>query len=271
MKAAAYVHGPPRIHRMAQAFAQGCARHGIPCQVLPVGAKATPADLVWVYGLGPALPAFEAHAGAIRLVGDKGYFAEHKMKPNYLRVSINAQQPDAHLQLRPHPLDRWHGLGITAQPVASRGKYILLCGIGPKQAARHGLAYGEWERKTYARLSTFTGLPIMVREKPKNPPIKGLPRSPHRAASEAIRGAWAVVCMTGNIGVDAILEGVPVVAESGPGRVYYPGGLEQISTLQPLAPAAREAALADIAYWQWTLPEIAAGDLIANLKTEGII
>lgn len=271
MQAVAYVHGPPRIHRMGNAFAQGCARHGIPCRVIPVGAPPPPADLVWVYGLGPALPAFEAHAGAVRVVGDKGYFAEHKIQPKYLRVSVNAQQPDAHLKAVPHPADRWNRLGIRVHPVAERGKYILLCGIGPKQAARHGLAYGEWERTTYARLKALTDLPILVREKPKNPAISGLPRCTHAAASEAIRGAWAVVCMTGNIGVDAILEGVPVIAESGPGRVYYPVGLEHINSIEPLAPDARAQALSDIAYWQWTLPEMADGRLIANLKREGIL
>src|SRR5690606_8968152 len=131
------------------------------------------------YGLGPALPAFEAHAGAVRLVGDKGYFAEYAGKIRYLRVSVNAQQPDAHLRLRQHPADRWRQMGIPAVPVQKRGDYILLCGIGPKQAARHGLAYGEWEQATYQRLRSITSRPILVREKPKNPPIPGLPQCHH--------------------------------------------------------------------------------------------
>jgi hypothetical protein len=269
LKAAAFFHGPARISAMADAFRLGCKRHGIPCDVLPVGKK-TAADVIWLYGMGPALPAFEMHPGAVRLVGDKGYFDEYAGKPKYLRVSVNAQQPDRHLQLVEHPADRWQALGINVQPASQRGDYILLCGIGPKQCARHGLQYGQWERETYRKLKAATDRPIFCREKPKNPRIDGVPRLSDMPASAAIRGAWAVVCMTGNIGVDCIVEGVPVIAEGGPGSVYYRADLSEIDTIQPVAADARIKALSDIAYWQWTLAEISAGDLWANLRSEGL-
>lgn len=226
------------------------------------------ADVVWMYGLGPARPVFDAHEGAVRVVGDKGYFSEYATTRHF-RVSVNAQQPDAHLRLRAHPADRWKALRINVTPVKARGKYILLCGIGPKQAERHGLQYGEWERKTYKLLRGLTDRQILVREKPKNPVIAGLPRAQHALNSEAIRGAWAVVCMTGNVGVDAIVEGVPVFAEAGPGSVYYPGGLDGLETVQPIA--NRVEALSDIAYWQWTSEEIASGQFWENLRLEGLV
>lgn len=268
MKAAAFVHGPKRIHDLGHAFSKGCKRHGIQCDVLQVGQRAD-ADVIWLYGMGPAMPAFEMHSGAVRLVGDKGYFAEYASK-KYFRVSVNAQQPDRHLQLVDHPADRWNKLGINASPATARGDYILLCGIGPKQCARHGLQYGQWERETYRKLRALTDRPIFAREKPKNPAIGGIPRLADARASSAIRNAWAVVCMTGNIGVDAILEGVPVIAEGGPGSIYYKYDLQEIETIQPLSAEARIKALSDIAYWQWTLCEITNGDLWANLRAEGM-
>jgi hypothetical protein len=256
----AYVHGPERVRVLGRAFKAGCERHGIPCEVREVGDFA-PADVVWLYGLGPALPAFEAHPGSVRLVADKGYFAEYAKGEKYFRVSVNAQQPDAHLRLRPHPSDRWEALGIEAEPVKKRGDYILLCGMGPKQAARHGYGYGQWERE---RLRTLPW-PTLVREKPKNPPIDGI-RSQHKTTSEAIRGARVVVCKTGNIGVDCLLHGVPVVCDSGPGLVYYP---ERRLDAEPIAD--RLQALADVAYWQWTAREIEAGDFWRHLKDEGFV
>jgi hypothetical protein len=270
LKAAAFFHGPPRIRAMADAFRLGCKSHGIRCDVLRIGERTT-ADAIWLYGMGPALPAFEAHPHAVRVVGDKGYFDEYAGKPKYLRVSVNAQQPDRHLQLVDHPADRWKVLGINVQPARQRGDYILLCGIGPKQCARHGLQYGQWERETYRKLKSATGRPIFARAKPGNPKIDGIPQLPDMTASAAIHGAWAVVCMTGNIGVDCIVEGVPVIAEGGPGSVYYRGAiLSEIDTIQPMAAEARIKALSDVAYWQWTLNEITAGDLWANLRAEGL-
>lgn len=268
MKAAAFAHGPPRIHAMADAFRKGCKRHGIPCDLLSVGQK-TDASVIWLYGLGPALPAFEMHPGAVRIVGDKGYFDEYARKPKYLRISINAQQPDDHLQRVFHPADRWDALGINVQPVTPRGDYILLCGIGPKQCARHGLEYGQWEREAYSRLKVATDRPIFVRAKPGNPQIDGVPQMPGMPTSAAIRGAWAVVCMTGNIGVDCIVEGVPVIAEGGPGSVYYRHPLSDIETIQPLTDDVRIRALSDVCYFQWTLGEIASGAMLASLKAEG--
>lgn len=254
---------------MGHAFRLGCKRHGVQCDVLRVGKK-TDANVIWLYGMGPALPAFEMHPGAVRIVGDKGYFAEQAHGPKHFRVSVNAQQPDRHLQLVEHPTDRWQALGIDTQPASERGDYILICGIGPKQCKLKGVQYGQWERETYRKLKAATDRPIFCREKPKNPRIDGVPRLSDMPASAAIRGAWAVVCMTGNIGVDCIVEGVPVIAEGGPGSVYYRGELSAIDNIQPITAATRLQALSDIAYWQWTLAEITAGDLWANLRTEGL-
>lgn len=271
MKAIAYVHGPERVHVLGRAFYEGCKVHGIPCEIRQVGQGYPDADLVWLYGLGPARPVFDAYEGrAVRLVGDKGYFAEYATK-KYFRVSVDAQQPDKHLQLRPHPPDRFQSLNIPDLRPNNRGDYVLLCGIGPKQAERQGVAYGQWERETYKILHELTERKILVREKPKNPPIPGLPRSTHRTTAEAIRGAYAVVCMTGNIGVDAILEGVPVIAKAGPGSVYYRAGLHSVQDIQPLDDKARLQALSDIAYWQWTPEEIKSGMFLDNLKLEGVI
>lgn len=279
MRAIAYWHGPERIHKMALAFQMGCRAHAIPCEVRRV-AEFNPAakpDIVWLYGLGEAKPVFDGHPNALRLVGDKGYFAGFNL-PKYLRVSVNAQQPDAHLALRKHPADRFNLLGIKTEPVETRGDYILLCGIGPKQCKIQGLDYGQWERKTYAKLREITNRPILVREKPKNPSIRGVPRANHASTAEAIRGAWAVVCLTGNIGIDSILHGVPVIAKEGPGSVYYDTQngqfdtrLGQVDTIEPISLEKRKQALADIAYWQWRRDEFSNGAFLNHLKLEGMI
>lgn len=244
MKAAAYVHGPERVHRLGRAFAEGCKRHGIPCEVLPVSDKPINVDLVWLYGLGPAKSVFDAYEGkAKRLVGDKGYFAEYADRHRkFFRYSVDSQQP-TQAMVKDRPGDRWKAFGLNVEPVKTLGDYTLVCGMGPKQCARLGLEYGQWEREQCKHGA-------LVREKPKNPRIPGLKRCNARSASEAIRGARLVICKTGNIGADCILHGVPVKADAGPGALEF---------------KSRDHALANIAYWQWTVDEIAAGELLANL------
>jgi hypothetical protein len=268
MKAIAYWHGPERVRKYAQAFANGCP---IPCRVEHVS-KCGPhdADVVWLYGLGEALPVFERHKKSLRLVGDKGYFAGCGTE-KHLRVSVNAQQPDKHLQLRRHNPDRFLALGINVEPVSKRGEHILLCGMGPKQCKIQGLQYGEWEQRTMDRLKAITDRKIIVCEKPKNPPIPNVPRSEYPSTADAIRDAWAVVCLTGNIGVDSILHGVPVIAEAGPGSVYYKATLADIETIQPISAEQRLSALSDIAYWQWKREELVSGEFWRHLAKEGLV
>jgi hypothetical protein len=268
VKAIAYWHGPERIHKLALAFAAGCRVHGVDCDVLPVDEDGGDADLVWMYGLGEGAKPFARHVNAVRVVGDKGYFAGYPIEKHF-RISINAQQPDLHLNLRSHPADRFNSLGLNVEPVTKRGEYVLLCGIGRKQCSIKGLSYGEWERGMYARLREITDRKIIVREKPKNPPIGGVPSSKLTSVVQAIRGAWAVVCLTGNIGADAILHGVPVIAESGPGAVYYRADLEHLESIVPLSAEHRLAALSDIAYCQWRRDELSSGALFGHLRVEG--
>ncbi len=273
--AVAYAHGPTRVYRLANEFTRGAHLNGVKCSVEEVEKlrDPLPVDVVWMYGLGPACPVFEAYEGkATRIVGDRGYFDEYIKNRRFWRVSVNSQQPDKHLQLIDHSSDRYKALGLNVQPVIHRGDYILICGIGPKQAARLGYEYGQWEKETYAALCKITKRRIFIREKPGNPWIMTYRRLPYPKLSQQVRGAWAVVCRTGNVGADCILENVPVIAEAGPGRVYYPDArLEDIDSIRPIDPDLRVKALSDLTHWQWTNEEIERGDMWRQLMKEGIV
>jgi hypothetical protein len=251
VRAAAFVHGPKRVHDLGNAFVIGCKKLGIECSLIDFekSAKRPDADVVWLYGLGPARPVFDFYAGkATRLVGDKGYFAEYATGPKFFRYSIDSQQP-TQAMVRDRPLDRWEALGIIkVDPTIGSG--TLICGMGPKQCERLGLKYGDWERSKHKELGG------VVREKPKNPPISGVPRCNAKTATEAIRGSSLVVCKTGNMGADAILHGVPVMADAGPGALEW---------------KSREHALSNIAYWQWTVEEIANGLLMRDLEDHHLL
>jgi hypothetical protein len=278
LRALAYVFGMGNVVDLGHAFAAGCARHGVRCEVRRQEQFEQPeaADVVFMYGL--AEPLFSMYGGkALRIVADLGYWREtaHRLSLEHrpVRIALNAQQPDAHLNCIRHSSDRFDALGLDVEPVQTRGEYLLIAGHCPVQAALLGFDYGEWEAWIADMLRYFSLRPLVIREKPGSAPllIEGTTRCPQRDIGPAIRNAFAVICHGGNVGADAILHGVPVFAMTGPGAVYYRTPLAWVDDVLPLSQGQRTAALADLAYWQWTPAEIAAGDLWAHLCMEGAI
>lgn len=279
-RAIAFAHEPGRVIAHAEAFAEGCKRHGIPCEVRRSNEAREPQKditVIWHYGLGEGGLPFRTYKGkALRVGGDSGYFRGLvRVVPQpqrYIRISVEGAQLGGLMNQRQHSVDRFNALGIDVQPVTSRGDYVLVTGRSPYDAKASGMDYGQWERATVARLQAVTKRQIVLRHKPKNPPIQ-IPgvRSHTEDVHSAIRGAWAVVCRSGNIGADAIVHGVPCFAELGPGAVYQKGSLEEIDSAEPLSLDERMNALADIAHWQWSTEETARGELWAHLKAEGLV
>lgn len=281
-KALAYFHAPvPRVQGYAEAFAAGCRVHGVECELRrSEDAQVEPGvTVIWHFGHGlgrrgaPMLGGipFQAHAGAaVRIGGDAGVWGRMTAKP-IIRVSVEDRQLSAALLRRGRASDRFEALGIGVDPVEKRGSYILVTGRSAADAGTVDEPYGEWERAICARLKAVTRRPIVLREKPRNPliDIPGVRHDAGQTCDDAIRGAWAVLCRSGNIGADAVLHGVPVWAESGPGAVYATFTPESVEQAQPFED--RRSALADIAAWNWTNEEIARGELWTHLQAEGVI
>lgn len=265
---------------LAVAFARGCERYGVACDVRSSenydGVR--PCDVVWLYGLHYTRGIFNAYKGhALRVTGDLGYWRERAaalpLDRRPIRIAIDADQPDAHLHLRWHPGDRFNALGLSVHPVVSRGEPVLVTGHSPEQAHLNGFAYGQWEADAVTRLRKATDRPIVLRSKPGCSAIYaiGTKRCMDVEIATAIRKSWAVVCKSGNVGADAILHGVPVFAEAGPGAFYYRAPLGYVDFVEPLSHSARFAALSDIAYWQWTEEEIDRGELWRHLQYEHFV
>jgi hypothetical protein len=279
VRALAYTVGRGYATELAEAFAKGCQRHGVACEVRSSAGfrLPEPCDVIWLYGVTANARVFADYLGRRRVTGDLGYWREDAarlpMERRPVRIAVDSQQPDAHLRLRAHPPDRFLALGLEVEPVQARGARILLAGQSEEQARFFGFDYGEWEALTVARLSCVSARPVVARAKPNSPPLRIPGTLPCRDAhaADAVRKAWAVVTRSGNIGADAILHGVPCFAEAGPGACYSSEPLEAIDGAQPLKPELRRAALADLAYWQWTQEEFASGALWEHLRREGML
>lgn len=277
MRVLAYSTKQGYAAELARAFVSGCRRHGVKAEARWCEEFQQPedCDVIWLYGLIAMARIFDAYQHrALCVTGDLGYWrakaSELPISARPVRIAINAQQPDAHLRLRPHTPDRFHALHLNVETVQTRGQHVLLTGQCEEQARFTGYQYGEWEARTAARLGRCTTRPIVVREKPNSArlDLPGTTRCEDVYIDEAIRKSWAVVCHSGNVGADCILHGVPVFAQRGPGSVYGNSALEQIDSARPLDAYRRISALADLSHWQWSLDEFAAGDLWAHLEEE---
>src|SRR5690554_1980529 len=149
------------------------------------------------------------------------------------------------------PPDRFEALGIA---VAERGGnpdgYVLVCGQVPGDAA-HGLGYEgytSWLRDVLSRYPD-----AVYRPHPAGAPLFSYPRTDTGPLADALAGARQVVTYNSNVGHDALLAGVPVIAE---GRAAYAELCgEELPSL-----ADRLAYFHRAAHGQWTVAEMETGE-----------
>jgi len=89
------------------------------------------------------------------------------------------------------------------------------------------------------------------------------------ATPQTFVGCHAVVTHHSNIAIDALVNGVPAFCWSGAATCMSLQDLAQIE--KPLRPPAREQWLANIAWCQWTVGEMASGAMWRQLKLDGMV
>lgn len=123
--------------------------------------------------------------------GDHAYFGRGK----YFRVTKNAFQHDGRgepdfARLRPF----WE----KPKPWKKTGRNILVCTQTQAYYDRFGIR--NWKDDIVQRLKRHTNRPIIIREKGTDRPLL-----------QDFDDAWAVVCCTSNVAVEAIMEGIPAI------------------------------------------------------------
>jgi hypothetical protein len=231
------------------------------------------------YGLEGHLPALFADAleRSTVVCVDLGYWnrREGGRYLGYHKVVVNARHPTAYYRKPAHPPDRLKRLGLKIEPWKrpNPNGAILLAGMGAKGAAAEGYYPQQWERAAVDALKAVTDRPIWYRPKPNDPlaaPIPGTSYAGKDRPLEAdLAGAWAVVTHHSNVAVDALLAGIPVFCFGGVARDM---GLQDFRLIEaPIYPDGRDQWAADVAYTQWTVPEMQSGACWAHLKQEGLV
>jgi hypothetical protein len=197
--------------------------------------------------------------GGRALLWDLGYWGNRHAE---LRMSIDSDHPQQWLDRTPSDPWRWDRRGIQLREDHDPRGPILLVGLGRK--SRLYLNAPHWERDQLARLRfEFPGSRIIYRPKPDNGrnsyPVLDCETNVETGIEQLLKGAALVVCRHSNVGVDAVIAGVPVRTEDGAAAWLND---------KPFTPEVRLEFLRRLAWWQWSPNEAREAWQFARRITE---
>jgi hypothetical protein len=202
---------------------------------------------------------FEAAGGTV-LVVENGYIGKGGVSPkrtdgpgnHYYAIARHAHNGRG--QWHVGGPERWEALGIELKPWRSEGDHILVC-ANRSFGMSGGVMPHDWALDVAGRLKKLTRRPIRIRQHPGNFDAK-IP------LAKDLENAHACVIWSSSCGVHALVAGVPVVCEA-PWWICMSAafGMDWLD-VQPnwTVTQARERAMHALAWAQWTVEEIAAGE-----------
>jgi hypothetical protein len=199
------------------------------------------------------------------IVLETGYINRGDGEAHHYAAGFNGLNGRADFRNQDMPDDRVKKLGVTLKQWRS-GKYVLLCGQVPWDASVEGSDHQIWLQAALERLRSYTNREVVFRPhplaggayKPLHCPVSTGP------LNEALADAHAVVTFNSNMGVDALLAGVPVFAQDQGSMCWELANKSLISVDAPNKPD-RSQWLNDLAYCQWTPAEMSSGETWKHL------
>lgn len=192
---------------------------------------------------------------------DLGYFRRKETHPKRVgyRFSVDAMHPDHFLMKRDRDPSRWESLGIKLRNEYDPDGPIILVGMGWKSARMYGEEVGQWEKETAAKIKEkWPDRRIIFRPKPGNSQhcqsVAGTYNCESGSIEDVLKGASLVVCRHSNVGIDAIVAGVPAVTIGGAAVSVLSSSLDDDH--YPIPDDIRFKFLSNLAWMEWSLAEI---------------
>lgn len=230
-----------RVDDVVKAFAQGCGGKVVGNGRLDP--KATDHALVGTWSVATSLIPEIRKRGQNYWHLDSCYIHS---PGRYYRLTRNSNHP------KPRPglnLERALALGVELKPWRTEGEHILVCRQGPSSGRHLGLHPNLWHNIALATLLEKSKRPIRVREKVERE---------SRPLADDLANAWCVVSHSSTCAVEAAIAGIPVICS--PWSAAAPIGCGSFEWLEDLPTPDRRDWLATLAWSQWTIDELAAGD-----------
>ena len=255
--------GRTRAYAIAEAMANGVRVHGDQVVDDPRGA-----DVVVRYGWERG---GELHAGRRAVYFDLPYWRRSAEVNGYYRLGVDDWCMGRRLP-RGRSADRLRSFGIEVMGWNRDGRDVIVAGMAERSANVHGYEFEEWERMAVDRLQECCpNRRIWYRPKPKHALMASRMPGAHfdtRRLADALTAAALVVTHHSNVAIDALVAGVPVIADLGPASL---ASVRWDQANEPPHEADRAALLADVAWLQWSVDEMHRGLCWAYLKETGLV
>ena len=269
----------PRERVLANAFLEGVSEYGDYVELRelqPEVEVATGCDVAAMVGV-KSRELYQANwrAGIHTLYFDKGY-TRHSTSGGvrsweYWRVAVDAHHPTHHLPKLPTATDRLDQLELQLKPWRKEGKHIVFAGSSQKYHDFYGLQDPTtYARKIVKRLHGLTEREVVYRPKPswkEAVEINGTVFSRGGSITDVLQDAWVLVTHGSNACFEAVLYGIPcIILGDAVARPISSTALEEIENPRLATDEERRLWLAQLAYSQWTLPELASGDAWKHIR-----
>lgn len=249
-----------------EAFAKGVLAHGLMPQVIS-GFNPGDCDLAVFWSHHPRTMAIRERQranGLDYLVMERGYLGDRK---KWTSLGYNGQNGRADFLNVDSPSDRWDRYPKWVEKPWNPGnEYILLIGQVPTDSAVGHINFERWIYETIKHLEWLIDLPVKFRP---HPITEGRYLSHHYEKKELIEDlsqATCVVTFNSTAGVDAVMDGIPVIALDR-GSMAWPVAGHQLEDIKNPPMPDRSQWLYDLAYTQWTKREIKSGKAWEHLKS----
>ena len=261
-----------REHLLADAVLRGAERCGYQVSSCSIGKtpKAENYDVACFVGV-KSRELFREHnsRGTHVIYFDKGY-SRHKSTRavggwEYWRVSVDSHHPTRFIEQMSMPSDRFDALSLEVKPWRTEGKHILIAGSSAKYHAFYGLKDPTTFGKDIVRdLRAISERPLWYRPKPSwreaVPLLKTRYSVPPETITDALCNCWAMVTHGSNACFEALIGGIPsIVLGDAITRPISSSALNDVESPRLASDDERAKILANLAYCQWTLPEMASG------------
>lgn len=197
------------------------------------------------------------HSGRSLIVMESAFYNRKK----YFAIGFSGIHGSADFRSEGASLDRWESMNAPVQPWSNRPKGpMVVCGQLPRDTNVQHTDHVDWCKKTVGYYLK-NKIPVLFRPHPRcdDPEIYGVNEKlwDRRKLKHTLKEARGVVIWNSTSGVDAVIAGVPVIAQSHDALSFPVAS----STLNPdyLIRPDRDKLFAKIGYAQWTLAEMKEG------------
>lgn len=199
-----------------------------------------------------------------RIIIDTGFVKNKRSDENdlerYMQVGYDGIKRKAKCYAKGSSQDRWQALEFPVKEWRETGEHILIIGQHEIGISTQHLDIIGWWEDVISYLSMATDRPIKFRPHPNQTQFpKGKYEITHDTTIEQdLENCWCAVARTTNGAVDAIINGIPVITPDQTCMAYDVSSHFLTEFIEPVTPD-RTNWLAELAYSQWTINEMAEG------------